>query len=111
MAYIFAILPHPLISFLPLLSKRKKMSEVSKSTNQQVSNPITTNEVINTTTRELQNIQPGLCLNGKNYLKWSQFVQTFLKGKGKLSHLLRMRPKPDDLKFIAWDEEDSMVMS
>ena len=87
------------------------MSEVSKSTNQQVSNPITTNEVINTTTRELQNIQPGLCLNGKNYLKWSQFVQTFLKGKGKLSHLLRMRPKPDDLKFIAWDEEDSMVMS
>ena len=60
---------------------------------------------------ELQNIQPSLHLNGKNYLKWSEFVQTFFKGKGKLSHLLETGPKSDDLKFAAWDEEDSMVMS
>ncbi|GMP34630.1 hypothetical protein CsSME_00007420 [Camellia sinensis var. sinensis] len=45
-----------------------------------------------------------------NYLKWSQFVRTFLKGKGKLSHLLGTGPKPEDPKFTEWDEEDSMVM-
>ncbi|KAI9196243.1 hypothetical protein LWI28_022206 [Acer negundo] len=32
---------------------------------------------------EMQNIQPAYRLNGKNYFKWSQVVQTFLKGKGK----------------------------
>ena len=75
------------------------MSDVSKSNNPQVS------------AGELQNIQPSLRLNGQNYLKWSQFVRTFLKGKGKLSHLLGTGPKPEDPKFAAWDEEDSMVMS
>ncbi|XP_048227600.1 uncharacterized protein LOC125369430 [Ricinus communis] len=60
---------------------------------------------------DLQNIQAAYRLNGKNYLKWSQFVQTFLKGKGKISHLLGTGPKNGDPKFVAWDEEDSMVMS
>ncbi|KAK0573778.1 hypothetical protein LWI29_013412 [Acer saccharum] len=50
-------------------------------------------------------------LNDKNYLKWSQFVRAFLKGKGKLSHLLEMGLKPGDSTFAAWDEVDSMVMS
>ena len=50
-------------------------------------------------------------LNGNNYLKWSQLVRTFLKGKGKLSHLLGKGPSKDDPKFVAWDEQDSMVMS
>ncbi|KAJ0085405.1 hypothetical protein Patl1_07178 [Pistacia atlantica] len=44
-------------------------------------------------------------------LKWSQVVHTFLKGKGKLSHLLGTGPKKGNSKFDAWDEEDSMVMS
>ncbi|XP_022768068.1 UDP-sugar pyrophosphorylase-like isoform X4 [Durio zibethinus] len=63
------------------------------------------------TTGELQNIQAAYRLNGKNYLKWFQLVQTFLKGKGKLSHLLGTGPEKGDPKFEAWDEEDSMVMS
>ncbi|XP_071903167.1 uncharacterized protein [Coffea arabica] len=62
-------------------------------------------------TGDLQNIQAAYRLNGKNYLKWSQFVQTFFKGKGKISHLLGTGPKKGDPKFAAWDEEDSMVMS
>nr|XP_027120951.1 uncharacterized protein LOC113738009 [Coffea arabica] len=62
-------------------------------------------------TGDLQSIQAAYRLNGKNYLKWSQFVQTFLKGKGKISHLLGTGPKKGDPKFAAWDEEDSMVMS
>ena len=38
-------------------------------------------------------------------------VRTFLKGKGKLSHLFGTGPKKGDLRFDTWDEEDSMVMS
>ena len=59
----------------------------------------------------LPNVQPNYRLTEKNYLKWSQFVQTFLKGKGKLSHLLGIKPPKEDPKYAAWDEADSMVMS
>lgn len=62
-------------------------------------------------TGELQNIQVAYRLNGKNYLKWSQMVRKFLKGRGKLGHLLGNGPKQGDPKFDAWDEQDSMVMS
>ncbi|KAH1226123.1 hypothetical protein GmHk_11G032873 [Glycine max] len=66
----------------------------------------------NTDTVELQNIQPGLLLNGKNYLKWSHFVQTFLKGKGKLNHLIgKDVTKSTDSTIGAWDEADVVVMS
>ena len=41
------------------------MYKVSESTNQQVSNPILTNDVINVAVEELQNIQLGLLLNDK----------------------------------------------
>jgi hypothetical protein len=50
-------------------------------------------------------------LNGRNYLKWSQIVKTFLKGKGKINHLMDNPPSPEDPKFTLWDEEDSMIMS
>ena len=60
---------------------------------------------------ELQNLQVAYQLNGKNYLKWSQLIRTFLKGKGKLSHLLGTCPKEMYPTFEAWDEEDSLVMS
>lgn len=63
------------------------------------------------TTGELQNIQASYRLNGRNYPKWSQIIRTFLKGKGKLSHLLSNGQKPEDPKFRIWDEEDSMIMS
>ncbi|KAK5838239.1 hypothetical protein PVK06_006967 [Gossypium arboreum] len=59
-------------------------------------------------TSEFQNIQVTYRLNGKNYLRWSQLVRTFLKGRGKLSHLLGTGPKEGDPKFDAWDEQDSM---
>ena len=50
---------------------------------------------------ELQNLQAAYRLNGKNYLKWSQLIRTFLKGKGKLSHLLGTGPKEGDPLFAA----------
>ncbi|TXG48427.1 hypothetical protein EZV62_027721 [Acer yangbiense] len=42
-------------------------------------------EVVSTPSKgEMHNIRAAYRLNGKNYLKWSQVVQTFLKGKGKV---------------------------
>lgn len=79
--------------------------------------PVTASSLIPTTKSqsklngELQVIQPAYRLDGKNYLKWSQLVRTFLKGKGKLSHLLGTGPKKGDAGFDAWDEADSMIMS
>ena len=60
---------------------------------------------------EFQSIQSAYRLNGKNYLKWSQLVRTFLKGKGKIGHLLGTGPEKVTAGFEAWDEEDSMIMS
>ncbi|KAL5818938.1 hypothetical protein ACOSQ4_022780 [Xanthoceras sorbifolium] len=61
--------------------------------------------------KDLQFIQAGYRFNGKNYLKWSQVVQTFLKGKGKLWHLTGASLLKEDPRFDAWDEEDSMIMT
>jgi len=59
---------------------------------------------------ELQNVQATYQLKGKNYLTWSQLIKTFLKGKGKISHLLGTGPKKIDLSYASWDDEDSLVM-
>ena len=49
-------------------------------------------------------------------IEWSKLfslvtVKTFLKGKGKLSHLIGLEMSKDDPRFGAWDETDSMIMS
>ena len=62
-------------------------------------------------TGDLQTIRASYRLNGRNYLKWSQVVRTYLKGKGKISHLLGTGPEKTDPGFVTWDEEDSMIMS
>ncbi|EXC06057.1 hypothetical protein L484_009968 [Morus notabilis] len=68
-------------------------------------------EIVRPQAGELQNIHAAYRLNGKNYLKWSQLVRTVLKEKGKISHILGTGPKPEDPRFGAWDEEDSMIMA
>ncbi|TXG53836.1 hypothetical protein EZV62_019092 [Acer yangbiense] len=60
---------------------------------------------------EYQQLQPSFRLNGRNYLVWSQLVKTFLKGKGKSSHLEGPILEKNDPKFSEWDEKDSMIMS
>ncbi|TXG73092.1 hypothetical protein EZV62_001671 [Acer yangbiense] len=85
------------------------MSDITDATSSII--PLTDNHGPVPPTDYLPNVQPNYRLTDKNYLKWSQFVQTFLKGKGKLSHLLGIRPPKEDPKYAAWDEADSMVMS
>ncbi|KAL0920193.1 hypothetical protein M5K25_009313 [Dendrobium thyrsiflorum] len=36
---------------------------------------------------------------------------TYLKGKGKMNHLLGIGPKEGNPNFLAWDEANSMIMS
>ena len=60
---------------------------------------------------ELQNFQLSYQLNARNYLQWSQMVKDFVKGKWKLSHLMGIRPAQNDLAFVKWDKEASMIMS
>ena len=50
---------------------------------------------------ELQNVQSTYELNGKNYLKWSQLIKTFLKGKGKINYLLGTGPKKGDPSYAS----------
>ena len=49
--------------------------------------------------------------NRKNFLKWSHIVQMYLKGKGKLQHLIGLEPAKTDPRLTVWDKEDSMIMS
>ena len=48
---------------------------------------------------DLHNIQASYRFNGKNYLKWAQFVRTYLKGKRKPSHILGTGPAKNDAAF------------
>ena len=74
---------------------------------------ITTSDEImsNPPTGDLQHIQAGYRLNGKNYLKWSQYVRTYLKGKGKLSHLLGEGPTYEPWKSTPRNETISFKLS
>ena len=72
-----------------------KMSEVAETTTTTQSEEIVRSQQ----PEELQNIYAAYRLDGKNHLKWSQLVRTVLKGKGKISHLMGIGPKPGDSRF------------
>jgi transposase InsO family protein len=52
-------------------------------------------------------------LNGSNYFRWSQSVQMYIRGKGKMGYLTGDRKEPDasDPQHDVWDAENSMVMT
>nr|XP_027083707.1 uncharacterized protein LOC113706007 [Coffea arabica] len=85
------------------------MADTTSSTRQLSSTVEEEQSTRNTT--EFQNIHAAYRLNGKNYLKWSQLVRIFLKGKGKLCHLLEIASDSETARFEAWEQEDSMIMS
>ena len=60
---------------------------------------------------ELQQIHAAYRLDESNYLKWSQLIQTILKGKGKISHITGTGPTKEDPAYVAWDKEDSMIIA
>ena len=87
------------------------MFEMSNHTPTTSSIELTFEAPLNQTIGELQNLQAAYRLTEKSYLQWSQLVWTFLKSRGKLSHLLGTGPKSKDPKFQSWNEEDSKIMS
>lgn len=52
-------------------------------------------------------------LNGSNYFRWSQSVQMYIRGKGKMGYLTgdRKEPNANDPQHDVWDAENSMVMT
>jgi len=84
-------------------------SSTDGSTGVTVSAPVST--ILPGSVYDLPPINSAYRLDGTNYLKWSQLVRMYLKGRGKLSHLLSTGPATDDPKFEAWDNADSLIMS
>ena len=84
------------------------MSNTSK-VDSSVSSPTTIQQ--STPLAKFQNIVGSFKLNGGNYLEWSRLVKTYIKGKGKLSHLIGPVMSKDDPRFVVWDEENSQIMS
>ena len=85
------------------------MSETSNASN------IPSGHIVETTMfqlggRDLQLFQLQIDSMEKNYFKWSQIVHTLLKGRGKQKHILGNGLKACDPKFVAWDEEKSLIM-
>ena len=52
-------------------------------------------------------------LSGRNFLEWSRFVQLVIDGEGKFGYLdgSISQLEPIDSSFLAWDINNSMVMS
>ena len=54
-----------------------------------------------------------ICLNENNFLKWSQFVQMYIRGRGKIGYLTDNTKEPTkmDHSYATWDVENSMIMA
>ncbi|KAG8368821.1 hypothetical protein BUALT_Bualt15G0086600 [Buddleja alternifolia] len=52
-------------------------------------------------------------LNGDNFLRWSQSVRMYIRGRGKIGYLTGESKRPDveDPAYAIWDAENSMVMT
>lgn len=51
-------------------------------------------------------------LNGVNFLRWSQSVRMYVRGRGKMGCLTgdTKAPKTNDPNYALWDAENSMIM-
>ena len=90
--------PHTLGSFSSHIFRLipAMMSSSATSTGVIVLAPVST--ISTSSTNELPPIHSVYRLDGKNYLKWSQLVRMYLKGRGKLNHLLATCPTQGDPK-------------
>ncbi|RDX95270.1 hypothetical protein CR513_22234, partial [Mucuna pruriens] len=68
-------------------------------------------KVITLGPNELPKLVSSYRLDGRNYLQWTQYICTTLKGRKKLSHIEGNDPPRDDPKLEAWDDDDSLIMT
>ena len=91
------------------------MSDVSSKSNPLISssNPATkpATQTHNTESHPVQITTIGL--NGDNFLRWSQSVHMYLKGREKIGYLTgdKVAPASEDPLYTIWDAENSMVMT
>ncbi|RVW16202.1 hypothetical protein CK203_074282 [Vitis vinifera] len=80
-----------------------------------LNNPIITDSSkISPTTSESHSVQiTTIRLNGDNFLRWSQSVRMYIRGRGKMGYLTgeKKAPAVDDPNYAIWDTENSMVMT
>ncbi|KAL5840806.1 hypothetical protein ACOSQ4_013414 [Xanthoceras sorbifolium] len=52
-------------------------------------------------------------LNGDNFLRWSQSVRMYIRGREKIGYLTgeTKKPNPKDPAYATWDVENSMGMT
>ena len=52
-------------------------------------------------------------LNGDNFLRWSQSIRMYIRGRGKIGYLTgeKQEPAKEDPSYMTWDAENSMVMT
>ena len=55
----------------------------------------------------------SICLNGVNFLRWSQSVHTYIHGKGKIGYLTGEieQPAKTSPQYAIWYAENSMIMT
>ncbi|KAJ9689184.1 hypothetical protein PVL29_014710 [Vitis rotundifolia] len=78
-----------------------------------LNNPIITDSSkISPTTSESYSVQiTTIRLNGDNFLRWSQSVWMYIKGRVKMGYLMgeKNAPAVDDPNYAIWDAENSML--
>ncbi|RVW34481.1 Retrovirus-related Pol polyprotein from transposon RE2 [Vitis vinifera] len=76
-----------------------------------LNNPIITDSSkISPTTLESHSVQiTMISLNGDNFLRWSQSVRMYIRGRGKMGYLMgeKKAPAVDDPNYAIWDAENS----
>jgi hypothetical protein len=91
--------------------KKKKMSEVPPKSSSGATPPVSSTVMIQSNNMSIQ--MTSNKLDGTNYSAWSQFVQLYVTGKGKLGYLTGQKIKSaiSDPSFSTWVEENAMLMS
>ena len=91
------------------------MSDVSFESNPLVSSSnLATKPTTQTHNTESHPVQiTTISLNGDNFLRWSQLVRMYLRGRGKIGYLTgdNVAPASEDPLYTTWDAENSMVMT
>ncbi|EXB51751.1 hypothetical protein L484_002656 [Morus notabilis] len=107
------------LSFDPLFFFSITMSDISNESptvpQSSSNNPTTIDSSKNsTTTSESHSVQiTTIRLNGDNFLRWSQSVRMYIRGRRKMGYLTgdKKAPAEDDPDYATWDAKNSMVMT
>ena len=109
---------HSLSFFYGIRDNPKKtltMSEVSSVTPPTATQPAhSTQPTIQPSQSDSHSAQiTNIRLNGDNFLRWSQSVRMYIRGRGKIGYLTgdKPAPTPEDPTYMTWDAENSMVMT